>query len=194
MINGKIYVYKLKKFVCRHNIIMRDTDTLKFIIDNEIYKSSTKYPTKFIIDIPEALHNFKEYFDEYKEYFNAFPVNSLFLFQNHPFPLESEISCFARLIDDCMYALNSNIEIYPIYDYSLPQKEYDNFIKRVTYYFTMRKSGSIHEIIREKRAGGDPPNFYTELKIQYPEFNKQIIEVTRAEVKKKEKIWSYGIR
>lgn len=183
-----------KKFVCRHNIIIRDTDTLKFIVDNEIYKSSTKYPTKFIIDIPNSLQNFKEYFDEYKDYFEAFPANSLFIYQNHPFPHESEISNFARLVDNCMYALNSNIEIYPIYDYSMPQKEYDNFIKRVTYYFTMRKPGSVHEIIREKRAGGDPTKFYKELEEQYPAFNNQIINITRAEVKKKEKVWTYGLR
>lgn len=168
---------------------MRDTETLKFIVDNEIYKSSTKYPTKFIIDIPEALQNFKEYFDEYKDYFNAFPANSLFIFQNHPFPNESEVSCFVRLVDSCMYSLNSNIEIYPIYDYSYPLKEYDNFIKRITYYFTMRKPGSIYDYLQERVY---PEKLYKELEEQYPLFNEQIKNITREDVKKKRKVWTYG--
>lgn len=180
-----------RKFVCRHEVTIRSTEDLHFIVDNEIYKTSTKYPTKFIIDIPEALENFKDYFDEQFQYFNAFPANSLFIYQNHLFLNESEISCFARLVDNCMYALNSNVEIYPIYDYNQPAKDYDLFVKRLTYYFTMRKPGTICNILKER---GNPQEMLNELQENYPLFYKKICTYCRSEVKKKEKVWTYGER
>ena len=64
-------------------IVIRNTEDLHFVVNNEIYKTSTKYPTKFIIDVPEVRGNFKQYFDEQLNYFNKFPANSLFIYQNH---------------------------------------------------------------------------------------------------------------
>jgi len=180
-----------KNFVCRHEVIVRNTDDLHFIVDNQLYKTSTKYPTKFIIDVPEVKNNFKEYFDDQFKYFEAFPTNSLFIYQNHGKANETEIEKFAKLVDNCMYALNHNVEIYPIYDNSMPPKIYDLFIKRITYYFTMRKSGTILEKIKER---GDPTNFLSEIELQAPNFYNKICNITRAEVKNKQKVWIYGER
>lgn len=180
-----------KNFVCRHEVIVRNTDDLHFIVDNQLYKSSAKYPTKFIIDVPEVRNNFKEYFDDQFKYFDAFPTNSLFIYQNHGKANETEIEKFAKLVDNCMYALNHNVEIYPIYDNSMPPKIYDLFIKRITYYFTMRKSGTILEKIKER---GDPTNFLSEIELQAPNFYSKICNITRAEVKNKQKVWIYGER
>ena len=180
-----------KNFVCYHPVVLYSTEDLHFTVDNEIYKTSTKYPTKFIINIPEALENFKEYFDENFKYFDAFPTNSLFVYQNHSFPNETENSCFARLVDTCMYALNNNVEIYPIYDYSQPQKLNDLFIKRLTYYFTMRKPGTICNILKER---GNPEQMLKDLQEEYPLFYEKICTFSREEVKKKQKVWIYGER
>lgn len=180
-----------RNFVCRHEVIIRNTEDLHFIIDNEIYKTSTKYPTKFIIDVPEVRGNFKQYFDEQLDYFNKFPANSLFIYQNHGNKKDNEVEKFAKLIDNCMYALNYNIEIYPIYDNSILPKIYDLFIKRIAYYFTMRKPGTILEKLKER---GNPQQFLNEIQEQAPLFYEKICSITRAEVKKKEKVWIYGER
>lgn len=180
-----------RNFVCRHEVIVRDTDTLHFIVKNQLYKTSTKYPTKFIIDVPEVRENFKEYFDSQFEYFDAFPMNSLFIYQNHSKIGETEVEKFARLVDNCMYALNHNVEIYPIYDNSMPPKIYDLFVKRITYYFTMRKTGTILEKLKER---GDPTNFLKEIQEQAPLFYNKISNITRTEVKSKQKEWIYGER
>lgn len=174
-----------KNFVCRHEVIVRSIEDLKFIKENEIYKTSTKYPTKFIIDIPD----FKQNFDENLELFKTFPANSLFIYQNHNLPDESEVDNFIRLVDNCMHALNYNVEIYPIYDNSMPPKKYDLFIKRVTYYFTMRKPGTILDILKER---GDPTEFLYEIQKDNPIFYEDICNITRNDVKKKLKEWKYG--
>ena len=180
-----------KNFVCRHEVIIRSLEDLKFIVDNEIYKTATKYPTKFIIDIPEANKNFKETLDNNFDLFDAFPANSLFIYQNHNLKNESEVDNFARLIDTCMYALNHNIEIYPIYDNSLFPKKYDLFVKRITYYYTMRKSGTILEKLKER---GDPTEFLEKIQLEAPLFYEKICSITRNDVKKKLKVWNYGER
>ena len=180
-----------RKFVCRHNVTIRSIEELKFIINNELYKSSTKYPTKFILEIPESLENFKSFCDEYFYLLEKFPANSLFVYQNHYKLNETQIERFAYLIDTCMYFLNSGREIYPIYDNSKIAQEYDLFFKRVDYYFTMRKPGTIVDILQER---GKCDKLLNELQENYPIFYNKICTITRAEVKKKEKVWIYGER
>ena len=103
----KLYKDSGKRIVCRHEVILRSIEDLKFATENELYRTSTKYPTKFIIDIPEAITNFKEFSDEYFYLLQKFPMNSLFIYQNHYKPNESDIERLAYLTDCCMYFLNT---------------------------------------------------------------------------------------
>lgn len=180
-----------KRFVCRHEVVLRNTEDLKFCADNEIYRTSTKYPTKFILDIPEMVDNFKDYCDEYLDVLKKFPMNSLFIYQNHYQPNESQIERLAKVVDICMYFLNSGREIYPIYDNSQPPRKYDKLFNRVDYYFTMRKPGSIGDMIRERSYCKE---LLDEIKNNYPIFYNKIETITREQVKKKEKVWIYGER
>ena len=180
-----------KKFVCRHNVPIYTIEDLKFIVEHEMYKSSTKYPTKFILEIPELWENFKEFCDEYFYLLKKFPMNSLFIYQNHYLPNETEIEKLSKIIDICMYFLNTGREIYPIYDYSQPKRKYDLFFNRVDYYFTMRKPGTILEILQER---GNPADLLQELQEKYPIFYNKIQNITREDVKKERKVWTYGER
>ena len=180
-----------KRFVCRHNVTIRTIDDLKFIAENEIYRSSTKYPTKFIIEIPESLENFKDFCDEYFYLLKKFPMNSLFIYQNHYKPNETQIERFAYIVDTCMYFLNTGREIYPIYDNSQLPRKYDKLFNRVDYYFTMRKPGSIENILHER---SDYQQLLDELEENYPIFYDKICNITRAQVKSGEKEWIYGER
>ena len=179
-----------KKFVCRHNVIVRSWEDLKFIVDNEIYKSSTKYPTKFILDIPNFLSNFKEECDEHFNLLQQFPSRSLFLFQNH-YKDDNIIEYFCELCDACMECLSKWKRIYPIYDYSQLKNNYDLFISEVGYYFLMEKPGTILDMLYRR---GDPINMINELKEKTPIFYEQIKKITRAGVKNQTEEWIYGQR
>lgn len=179
-----------KRFVCRHNVIVRSWEDLKFIVDNEIYKSSTKYPTKFILDIPNFLPNFKEECDEHFNLLQKFPSRSLFLFQNH-YEKNNIIEYFCELCDACMYFLSKGKRIYPIYDYSQLKNNYDLFISEVGYYFLMEKPGTILDMLYRR---GDPTKMINELKEKTPAFYEQIGKITRAGVKNQIEEWIYGQR
>ena len=165
-----------KRFVCRHEIIIRNIEDLKFCVENEIYRTSTKYPTKFILDIPEMLNNFKEFCDNYFYLLQKFPMNSLFIYQNHYKLNETDIERIASVIDICMYFLNTGREIYPIYDNSQLIRSNDYFFKRVDYYFTMRKPGSIFDILQERKKCDE---LLQEIKNNYPIFYDKIKNITR---------------
>lgn len=177
-----------KKFVCRHNVIIRNLEDLEFIVNNELYKSSTKYPTKFILDLPNILDNFKDLVDNYYYLLEKFPSRSLFLFQNHLQKGETQVQNFVKLCDACMYFLNKGKRIYPIYDYSMIKKPYDSYISEVGYYFLMEKPGSILDMLYRR---GDPSKMIEELKEKYPIFYDKIEKITRAEVKQGQKVWKY---
>ena len=53
----------------------------------------------------------------------------------------------------------------------------------------MRKPGSIYDYLQERVY---PEKLYKELEEQYPSFNEQIKNITREDVKKKRKVWTYG--
>ena len=180
-----------KRFVCRHEVVIRTIEDLKFCAENEIYRTSTKYPTKFILDIPEMFNNFKEFCDTYIEILKKFPMNSLFIYINHYEEEKSELDYFIKVVDICMYFLNSGREIYPIYDYSKIPHEYDSNYRRVEYYFTMRKPGTIYDILQERRKCDE---LFEEIKNKYPIFYNKIQNITRDQVKKKQKVWNYGER
>lgn len=187
-------VLKLKKdsgknFVCRHEVPVRSLEDLRFIADNKLYRTATKYPTKYIIDIPELHNDFENVFLDNLELFKEFPANCLFVYQNHSLPNESKTNTFIRLVNECMYALNHNVEIYPIYDYSVPPHQFDLYIKRVTYYFTMRKPGTVYDILHEKK---DPSALINSVREENPIFYDKIQSISRADVKKKIKVWKYG--
>ena len=90
-----------------------------------------------------------------------------------------------------MYFLNTKREIYPIYDYSQLPTENDYFFKRLDYYFTMRKPGTIVDILQERKKCDE---LLLKLKNNYPIFYDKICNITRAQVKAGEKEWIYGER
>jgi len=179
-----------QRFVCRHNLIVRSIEDLKFITEHELQISSTRYPTKIILDIPQILDNFKEIVDNYYNILQNFPARSLFLYLNH-YKQNEEIEYFAKICDACMYFLSLGKRIYPIYDYSLPIKKYDSTMRRMEYYFLMEKSGTILEILKER---GDPNNMCKQIEEKYPNFYKQISIITRVGVKNGNEEWIYGLR
>ena len=178
-----------KKFVCRHDVIVRSIEDFKFVVDNELYKSSTKYPTKFILDIPNIIDNFNEFADENYEYINKLPARSLFLYLNH-YKKDNEIKYFKNICDACMYLLPKGKRVYPIYDNSKIENELDKTLRRIEYYFLMEKPGTIEEKLKER---GDPTNFCEKIKEKEPNFYNQMITISRAEVKAGTKEWIYGL-
>jgi len=175
----------------QNNVNINTIDDLQFIIDNKLYTSGEKYPSHFVLNIPEAINDFKYFCDEYFNLLQKFPANSLFIYQNHYEKDEKEIERLAKIVDICMYFLSLGREIYPVYDYSQPKRKYDLFFNRVDYYFTMRKPGSIINILKERVS---PDELLKELEDNYPIFYNKIENITRAEVKQKEKVWIYGER
>ena len=180
-----------KKFVCRHNLILRNIQDLEFVAQNELYKTSTKYPTKFIIDIPEFLNNSKNFIDEYFYLLKNFPARSLFIYQNHYDQNETPIEKLQFLCDSCMYMLKKGKRLYPIYDYSQTPTKYDYNFKRLDYYFLMEKPGTVLDILLER---GDSIGLVNEIKEKNPALLEQMSKISRAGVKAGTEEWIYGIK
>ena len=180
-----------KKFVCRHELILRTIQDLEFVAQNEIYKTSTKYPTKFIIDIPDFLNNPINFIDEYFYLLKNFPARSLFIYQNHYKQDETVTQKIQFLCDSCMYMLEKGKRLYPIYDYSKIPTKYDYNLKRLDYYFLMEKPGTVLDILLER---GDRIELVNEIKNENPALLEQMSKISRAEVKANTEKWIYGIR
>ena len=175
----------------RHKLELNSLEDLQFAATNKMYLSSTKYPPKFVINIPDIWKDFPNFFNEYYEYFKAFPVRSLYIYSNHIKDDSEQLEKLAQVCDICMYALGKKVQIYPIFDYSKLRREYDLFLRRLDFFFL---SGCHGPIVDELCNRGDPSELMSKIKEKMPIFYEKINTIHRNDVKIGDKEWLYGER
>ena len=176
----------------RHKVILKSLEDLRFAATNKMHLNGMKYPPKFILDIPEMIEDFPSFFKEYYEYFDIFPVRSLYIYDNHYYNNESELERFAKVVDICMYALSRKVQIYGMFDYSINRKNYDSSLRRLDFYFLGGRQGTVVEELQNDRQL--PVLFLENMKKEMPIFYKKINEIRRDDVKHNRVEWIYGER
>lgn len=176
----------------RHRIELNTIEDLRFAALNKMHLSSTKYPPKFVLNMPEMWEDFPSFFKEYFEYLNIFPVRSLYVYGNHYNNDESELERMARTVDLCMYALARKVQIYPLYDYSIFRKEYDMFLRRLDFYFLSGCKGPVVDELNHNR--GTVAGLLNHMKEEMPIFCDKVCNINRDDVKNNRVEWIYGER
>ena len=173
----------------RHKIELNTIEDLQFAAKHKMHLSGTKYPPKFILNMPELREDFPSFFKQYEAELKVFPVRSLYIYSNYK--NMDEIERLAEAIDICMYALARKVQIYTLFDYSMFRKKYDLFLRRMDFYFL---GGCKGPVVDELCNRGDPSELMLEIQEKAPLFYEKINTIRRDDVKQNKVDWVYGQR